>query len=211
MLSLPIRIFHTLRLLGIAFAVAGTLGHLLEGSMIDLLPLGIRPVAVDAWHAVTSWPVYAVSLLLAGTWLQDWVDARLRESEGRPSWFGIRALRARLLFTSWIIGRPRLYADEFRIRRELERADAALVRAGFAPLRGLPTSLGDDVGPAKEYLASVRALIPAIGPEHAAEASAAIRDRLVPTPPPAPVTIERPPSDRRATLGLPSWFGRRGR
>ena len=66
MLTLPIRIYHLLRLLGIAFAVAGTFGRLLEGSMIELLPLSIRPIALDTWHAVTSWPVYAISLLLAG-------------------------------------------------------------------------------------------------------------------------------------------------
>lgn len=180
MLALLLRIYHLVRVVGTAFAVAGTLARMLGGSMTGLLPLSVRPIALDLWHAITSWPVYAVSLLLAGAWLQDWFDARLLALEGRPSWFGIRALRARLLFTSWIVGRPGLYSDELKIRRELERADAALVRAGFAPLRGLPLGKGDDVAPTRDYIASVRALISAIGAERAADASAAVKECLAP-------------------------------
>lgn len=184
MFSLVVRIYHFIRVLGIAFAVAGTLVRLLEGSMIDQLPVGIRETALQTLHAITSWPVYAVSLLFAGAWLQDWVDARLLKSEGRPSWFGIHALRGRLFFTSWIVGRPRLYADEHKIMRELERVDAALTRAGFATLRGLPLGADEDLGPTKEYLASIRALIGVIGAEKAAGASVAIKERLLPTPNP---------------------------
>lgn len=179
MLALLVRSYHLLRIVGIAFAVAGTLGRLVVGSMIEVLPAGIRPFATDLWNAIMSWPVYATSLLLAGAWLQDWFDARLRSSEGHPSWFGIRALRGRLMFTSWIIGRPKLYADEYKIRRELERADAALLRAGFETLEGLPRGAGEDVAATKEYLASIRALIPAVGVEPAAQASTVLKRRLL--------------------------------
>ncbi len=215
MLALLVRIYHLLRIVGIVFALAGTLGRLLVGSMIEVLPVGIRPIAIDLWDAIMSWPVYATSLLLAGAWLQDWFDARLRSSEGRPSWFGIRALRGRLMFTSWIIGRPKLYADEYKIRRELERADAALLRAGFETLEGLPNGAGEDVAPTREYLASIRALIPAIGAEPAARASSALKRRLLAETSPqrnhgeiAGVVEERASLRRSIAETLPRLFGR---
>lgn len=216
MLALLVRIYHLLRIIGIVFAVAGTLGRMLVGSMIEMLPVGIRPIANDLWDAIMSWPVYATSLLLAGAWLQDWFDARLRSIEGRLSWFGIRALRGRLMFTCWIIGRPKLYADEYKIRRELERADAALLRAGFETLEGLPNGADEDVAPTKEYLASIRALIPAIGAEPAARASTALKQRLLAETSPqkshdeiAGVAEERTPRRLSIAETLPWPFGRR--
>jgi hypothetical protein len=201
MFTLSVRIYHLVRIIGIAFAIVGTVSRMLVGSMMELLPEDIRPLAMSVLHAITSWPVYAVSLLLAGAWMQDWVDARLRESEGRPSWFGIRGLRGRLLFTSWILGRPKLYDDEFKIRRELERADEALVRAGFAPLRGLPLKAEEDVSPTREYLASIRALISAIGAERAAEASPVLKQRLLP-----PATLRQDRSTASADrTPRPNW------
>lgn len=218
MFALLVRIYHVVRVVGTAFAVAGTLGRMLGGSMTEVLPIGLRPIALDLWHAITSWPVYAVSLLLAGAWLQDWFDARMRTIEGRPSWFGIQALRARLLFTGWVVGRLRLYADEFKIRRELEGADAALTRAGFAPLRGLPLRADEDVAPTRRYLASVRALISAIGIEEAAGASVALKRTLAPEPaaPPAEPTDAADGGERRRTrdrslADLLPWLSRRRR
>ncbi|WP_132833543.1 hypothetical protein [Sphingomonas sp. PP-CC-3G-468] len=142
--------------LGIASRVGGSYG------------LSIGPISGWAWlgtvYDFLTWtPIFAISLIIVGTWVSEIFDVLTYRLEGSPTFWGTVLLWSRLRFTRSVLGRPAWYPNEDRVQREIARTNRALSKAGFATLDGLPTESASNSSSAVEYLSVAGAMIWAIG------------------------------------------------
>ena len=196
-------VFGAIRLVSALIAALGITRRVGGSYGVTIAPISEWLWLGQVYDFLTWTPVFALSLIIVGTWISEMFDALTYRLEGSPTLWGTVLLWSRLRFTRAVLARPAWYPNEHRVQREIARTNEALSNAGFATLGDLPITSDSDVSSAVEYLSVAGAMIWALGVVRAGSMSFGAKSLLAMPIALRPVVVISPPIDEPVPTPAP--------